>query len=148
MNLLHPVSKIMSTKLLTLNEDDSIGDAKVIFDNNRIHHIPILRGNELAGIVSKSDYLAFLNGVDKGAVGFIDEAVMEVKKINSIMTSGVATMESTEKVNVALEIFTENLFHCIPIVDDKKLVGLITTFDIIKKLNEDNGAHASYDDLP
>ena len=53
-----------------------------------------------------------------------------------IMTSGIAKLTSTDRIAVALEIFKENLFHAIPIVDENELVGIITTYDIIKALAE------------
>lgn len=61
------------------------------------------------------------------------------------MTKGIATMSSNERINIALEIFKENIFHAIPIVDEGKLVGIITTHDIIVNLAKDNEAYAEYD---
>jgi Predicted transcriptional regulator, contains C-terminal CBS domains len=58
-------------------------------------------------------------------------------KANDIMTSGLATMEPDEKINIALEVFKENLFHAIPIVEAGKLVGIVTTFDIIVHVADD-----------
>ena len=55
------------------------------------------------------------------------------------MTTGIATLESNERINVALQLFAENLFHAIPIVDQGELVGMLTTYDIIRVLvDEDN----------
>ena len=61
------------------------------------------------------------------------------------MTKGIATMNSDERINIALEIFKENLFHAIPVVDKGSLVGIITMHDIIVNLAKDNEAYAEYD---
>ena len=45
---------------------------------------------------------------------------------------------------MALEIFNVNIFHAIPVVDEGRLVGIVTTFDIIKQLSVDNQAVAEY----
>ena len=65
---------------------------------------------------------------------------MEEYKVEDIMTKGIASLESTDRINVALQVFSENLFHAIPVVDDGELVGMLTTFDIIKALLEEDHA--------
>ncbi len=145
MNLLDPISSIMTSNVISLQPNSSIADAAEIFKAKRINHIPIVDNDQLLGIVSKSDYLFFRRGFlnDKN-----DERVEEIRisnyEVQDIMTQGIATIEPNEKINVALEIFKENLFHAIPIVEDGKLKGIVTTFDIIFNLAESNGAVAEY----
>ena len=146
MNLLNPVSEIMTSDLITLGPSASIGDVASIFKQHKIHHIPIVVDEKLVGIVSKSDYLSFKRGFLEDRD---DEKVEEIRQqnyeVSTIMTTGIATMEQDERINVALEIFKENLFHAIPIVNDDKLVGVLTTHDIIKTLAYDNEAYAEYE---
>ena len=54
------------------------------------------------------------------------------------MTQGIATLEPNDRINVALQIFMENLFHAIPVVEDDEVVGILTTYDIIKALQEED----------
>jgi len=145
MNILDPVSKIMTSNVITLQASSSIAEAAEIFKEKRINHIPIVDNGQLLGIVSKSDYLFFRRGFlnDK-----TDERIEEIRisnyEVRDIMTEGIATLEPTQKINVALEIFKENLFHAIPIVENGKLKGILTTFDIIFNLAESKGAVAEY----
>lgn len=146
MNLLGPVSTIMTSAPITLPPSATIGDAAKIFDEHKVHHIPIAIGNSLLGMVSMSDYLFFRRGfLDDRDDEKIESIRMNNYEVNFIMTKGLATMESTERINVALDIFKENLFHAIPIVDDGVLVGILTTHDIIINLAKDNEAYAEYD---
>ncbi|MBK8669766.1 MAG: CBS domain-containing protein [Saprospiraceae bacterium] len=62
-----------------------------------------------------------------------------------IMTKKLAKMDPDDKINIALEVFKENLFHAIPVVKDEKIVGIVTTFDIINRLALDSGATATYE---
>ncbi len=48
------------------------------------------------------------------------------------MTTKLATLESNAKVGSAVLIFIENLFHAVPIVQDEKLVGIVSTLDVMK----------------
>ncbi len=55
-----PVKVYMSSKIITSTEDTSIDDLKQIIVENEIGRIPILRGDKLVGIVTRSDILRFL----------------------------------------------------------------------------------------
>jgi acetoin utilization protein AcuB len=136
----------MTPNPISLNPTSSISEASEIFLKNRIHHIPVVKDGRLVGIVSKSDYLFFKRGfLDENVDEKIEEIRMNNYEVNHIMTKGIASMESSERINVALEIFKENLFHAIPIVDEGKLVGILTTLDIISTLAKDNKAYAAYE---
>jgi len=145
MNLLSPVSEIMTTNLHTLTSSASIADAALLFENNKIHHIPIAVDDKLVGIVSMSDYLFFRRGfLDNHDDEKLEQLRMNNYEVSFIMTKGLATLESSSRINVALEVFKENIFHAIPVVDEDKLVGIVTTHDIITHLAKDNVAYAEY----
>lgn len=137
MNILAPVSTIMSRDLITVNPQDSLKVAKEIFDAKRIHHIPVVRYKKIVGIISKTDLLYFLKGANHEKEVGRNEKLLEKYVAEDIMTKGMAKLESTDRINVALEVFKENLFHAIPVVDNDELVGIVTTYDIIKALSED-----------
>lgn len=136
MNLLAPVSRIMTTNLVTVGPNDRITKVKEIFDQKKIHHIPVVDGTKMVGIISKQDFLYYLHGFTETGV------VMGIKALESatcdkIMTTGLAKLEPTSRINVALEVFKENLFHALPVVEGEDLVGIITTYDIISRLAEE-----------
>jgi acetoin utilization protein AcuB len=139
MDFTAPVSKYMSKKLLTVSPLDNMTAVKEIFNNNRIHHIPVVKYKTLVGIVSKADYLYFLRKVKTGEhAPLVEDSGLEKYLVEDIMTTGLATMESTERINVALDVLSENLFHAIPIVDNGELVGIFTTQDVLKILMEED----------
>ena len=140
MDLLAPVSTIMTKKLLTVNPKDKLSVVKEIFDNNKIHHLPVVRFKTIVGMVSKTDLLFFLKGAsyDNGYEDMLNEARLNNYTAEEIMTEGLAKVSSTDRIGVAIEVFKENLFHAIPIVDDDELVGILTTYDIIRSLSLKN----------
>jgi len=145
MNILQPVSEIMTKNLTVLSPNASIADAAEIFKTKKMHHIPIVVDGNLVGIVSKSDYLFFRRGfLDNKADEQIEEIRMNNYEVGYIMTKGIAKVEPDTRINVALEIFKENIFHAIPVVEGERLVGIVTTYDIINQLALDNGAIAEY----
>ncbi len=143
LNLLSPIKDIMSTDLITISEFAPLTKVEEIFRENRIHHIPVVDSNELIGIVSKSDFLFFQRGYNADESKYDDER-LKTHFVNQIMTKGVAKLDVNDHINVALEVFKENLFHAIPIESDGKLVGIVTTYDVIKCLAEGNGAVSQY----
>ena len=145
MNLLSPVSSIMTKELITLNPDDALQKVKDIFESERIHHIPIVEDSKLSGLVSKSDYLFFCRTIDgKNVDRRLEKFRLSNYQVSDIMTKGIATLSPDDKINVALEIFKENIFHSIPVIDNNKVVGIVTPYDIIRTLSEDKQATNTY----
>jgi acetoin utilization protein AcuB len=138
MNVLAPVKSIMSTKLVTVAPGDKLTALKEIFDENKIHHVPVVRYKKLVGLVSKTDFLHFLRGFNRNEEDrFVNEARMRAYNVEDIMTKGIAKLNPGDRIDVALEIFLENRFHAIPVTDEEgDLEGILTTFDIIKAVSQ------------
>ena len=117
-----PVSTIMSTDLVTLGPNDTLEKVRQLFSEKRIHHLPVVEDGNLVGLVTTYD----LFKMGKSANEYADI------KVSEIMTKKLARLEPSSKVGTAAEIFLENLFHALPIVDGDKLVGIVTTFDILR----------------
>jgi len=117
-----PLALIMSKNVITANAEDSLSVARGIFLKNKVHHLPIVNGSKLVGILTTYD-LFKVTGPNKD---------YEKIKIKDVMTSHVATLEPEDKIGSAAELFLENLFHAVPIVKDGELQGIVTSFDVIK----------------
>ncbi len=133
MNILTPVAQLMSTNLKTVSPSDSLLVVRDFFKDFNIHHLPVVSYTKIVGIISKEDYLNFQHG----CVG--EESSEEKKRFQlttwearHIMTTKLATIESTDPIRTALEVFKLNRFHALPVVDNNVLVGILTTHDIIK----------------
>lgn len=140
MNLLAPISTIMTSKVTTVSPDEPLTTIKAIFDERKFHHIPVTKDKKMVGLISKQDFLYFLHGfIDKkDGVNVLGLDALNTAKAEDIMTKGLASLEPDSRINVALEIFKENLFHALPVVDKNgNLAGIITTYDIIRRLSHD-----------
>jgi acetoin utilization protein AcuB len=142
-NLLSPVKEIMSSTLITIDEYTPLSKVEEIFKNHKIHHIPVVENGELIGMISKSDFLLFQRGYMAGNPKF-EEFRLKSHAAHEIMTKKLATLKVDDRIDVALEIFKENLFHAIPIMENEILAGIVTTYDVIKALAESNGAVNKY----
>ena len=139
MNLISKVETIMSTDLITVHEDDTLAKVDEIFRTNKIKHLPVVHTRRLMGIISKTDFNYFKKGIENS-----DQA-LESTRCDEIMTKGVATLSVDDKINVAIEVFKENLFHAIPIMEDDRVVGIVSTHDIMKAISKDNEVTNKYE---
>ena len=135
MNLLSPVSELMTTDLITVNPEDKLSAVNAIFESNKIHHIPVVRFWKIVGIISKTDFLHFMKGMgNTDHKDAFNPGRLLLNTASDIMTEGLAKLEPTDRINVALDVFKINLFHALPVVENDELVGIITTHDIITAL--------------
>lgn len=124
----------MSTPVITVGPDDTMKRVQDIFRMNNIHHLPVVVEGKVIGILSKSDYLRLLHGftlfkTEKSTE--YNDAIMRSLLVGEVMTKQVATLAPDDTLEMAAGFFRENLFHALPVVSKGKLVGILTTFDLI-----------------
>lgn len=120
-----PISSIMTTEVITVSPEATFNEVKKILFSNRIHHLPVVEKEQLVGIITSYDL------VKKGdcLTNFGEDPIKDD------MTTKIAKLLPSDKVGTAAEVFLENMFHGIPIVnDDNELVGIVTTHDILMHL--------------
>ena len=139
MNLQAPVSTIMSTDLKIAGPDDPVAVLDELFKKHRIHHVPVTdEEGAVVGIVSKSEFLYLLRGFTVHEMDrFREEAKLRAFKVKEIMVKQVETIGEDEPIKKAVELLAQNRFRCLPVINaDKKIVGIVTTHDIIDLVNE------------
>lgn len=148
MNIFANISTLMTRQLWTVNPEDKLTRVRELFAEHSIRHLPVVRYRQIVGIVSKSDFDSLTNGIRYAGQDVAER--LEATQVEQIMTPHLAKVESSDRINVALEVFSLNRFHALPVVDDGELVGIITPFDIMKALLEEKPAHPEdvYDNLP
>lgn len=144
MNLIMPVSKLMTTQLMMLSPNDSVSEAKKIFNTFNINQIPVIDSGKFVGLVNKInvstislEYLELDNEL---------RTIFDKCKIRKVMTADVKTLHPSDKLVLALEILKENYIESLPVVENDKLLGIITTHDIIERLAIDNEAYIEYEE--
>lgn len=120
-----PISTIMTRNLITVSQEDTLETVADIFKARRIHHLPVVEDGMLVGLVTTFD----LFKLGKARNEYADV------KVADIMTKKLATLEPDAKVGTACEIFLENLFHALPVTENGKLAGIVTSFDVLKYMH-------------
>lgn len=138
MDLSAPVSTIMSTDLKTVEPDDPVSMVDQIFQEHRIHHIPVVnKDNHIVGVISKSDFLYLLRGFTENETDrFRKQAMLRGFKSHEIMTKDPVTILTTDSIKKAVAMLAENRFRALPVIDDEDLLkGIVTTHDIVDMVN-------------
>ncbi|MCJ7466352.1 MAG: CBS domain-containing protein [Maribacter sp.] len=130
-----PISTIMTKNVITLNSTDTLEKAERLFKKNKIRHIPVVSGEKIIGMLSYTDLLriSFADAVydDEEEV---ETAVYNMFSIEQVMAKNLIYVNSNTTIKEVAEILSKKEFHAIPVVDEGKLVGIVTTTDLINYL--------------
>lgn len=132
-----PVSEIMTKKVITLSLNDNLEKAETLFKKNKIRHIPVVNRDEIIGMLSYTDLLriSFADAVDEDD-DKVDTIVYNMFTIEQVMAKKLVSVNVNSTIKEVAEILASKEFHALPVLDDNKLVGIVTTTDLINYLLE------------
>lgn len=132
-----PISKIMSASVASVQVGQPLSDVRDLMLNANIHHVPIIDGSKLVGLISFTDLMKInfvVNGVDERSINAIIDQQFSIRQI---MSDKLVTIKNTDTIRDGSELLAKGGFHSLPVIDDEgALVGIVTTTDLIRYLNE------------
>ena len=129
------VSQIASTALITIQMGQKLSDARKLMQVNQIHHVPVVNGTKLVGLLSAVD-LASLSLTSFGSDERSNDTILDNQfSVKDVMSKNVVTIKPTTSIREVAEMLAEGHFHSLPIVDKEgNLKGLVTSTDLIRYL--------------
>ena len=135
MKLTEPISRIMTRHLFTISVNESLIEAKYMFDRHKIRHLPVVDGKKLVGILSLTDIMRLSFGDTYGPPDYeVDESIYDLLTIDQVMNSNPQTVNSNDIIKDVVDIFLKEEFHALPVTDGQNLIGIVTTTDLIRNL--------------
>jgi acetoin utilization protein AcuB len=121
------VAKRTSKDPETIAPDDYLAGAQAKMHEGRFHRLPVVKEGKLVGIIT-----------DRGLrehKGFLEQT-----KVSAVMTENVMTVTPRLTVEKAAQLMLSHKIGGLPVTDDGKLVGVITTSDILQAFLDVMGA--------
>ena len=124
------VDEIMTRKVITIKTGDTLYKAQELMVKNSIRHLPVVQGKELEGIITESDIRgAFITkGIGSEKITVLDPKQM---KVSDYMTRDPQTVGPETNVEDAALLIYKNKIGSIPVIENNKLVGIISILDML-----------------
>ncbi len=130
------VSNIMSNNIVSVQQGQTLSEVRHKMIDSNIHHIPVLSGQHLVGMVSFTDMMELnvvINGADDRTIDAIIDQQFQIK---DIMSKDLATLDTKDTIRRAADILAESNFHAIPVTNGSgELLGIVTSSDLIRYLS-------------
>jgi acetoin utilization protein AcuB len=129
------VGRVMNTYLVTVPPDTTILKAKDIIAEKKINHLLVVNKNEdLMGIVSDRDVKqSWASPATTLSVHELNYLLTQLT-VEMIMSKKIITISSGTTIERAARIMQENRISALPVMEAEKLVGIITTTDVMEVL--------------
>jgi len=137
MPLSTPIVQIIDRDPIVVDVNQKVSDAARALSTERFHHLPVVDGETLVGMLSATDMLKLnasqMEGDDSATLAFLDRHY----RLEDIMQQSVITVSHFATVADAAQMLSAGGFHAVPVVDAKdRLIGIVTTTDLIGHMLE------------
>ncbi len=127
------------SEVVTAEAHTPVREAIALLAERRIGALPVVRDGEVAGIMSERDIIYCLKS---------DGAAVLDWPVERIMTTPAITVEADKQIMGALSLMTQRRIRHLPVVENGRLVGLVSIGDLVKyrmdQIERDAAAMLSY----
>jgi len=124
----------MVSNVICVKDSDNVHQARMILKDRKIRHLPVVESDtgDFAGVLTQRSLLnnAF-NIVEKFGMSMLEKRELRTT-VKEIMTTDCTTVPPDMDLMTAGEYFTVKKASCLPVVEDNKLAGLVTSVDFVK----------------
>ena len=135
------IERRMTKNPVTINPEASVVEASELMKKEKVHRLPVLdRDKNLIGVISEKDIL-FATPSPASSLSIHEMAYLLSKlTVRKLMTKNPVTINRTTTVEEAARLMVDQDLSCLPVVEDGKLVGIVSKSDMFKILLELFGA--------
>lgn len=127
------VRDVMRSPAVTITADTTLQDAYRTMREKGIRHLPILDGTALVGVVTDRDLRLATSSL--GPTPFPPESA-----VSTIMSRAPLTAAAWDPVEDAARIMRERKIGCLPVLENGRVIGIITGIDLLDALMQMTGA--------
>jgi len=126
------IRDLMSTNVATITEDTSIHDAKKIMDAHKIRRLPVMKKDKLVGLVTKHMLLEASPSPATSLSIHELHYLLAKMTVKEIMVKNPYTISPDMPAEEALQVGQEKGYGAFPVMEDNRLVGMVTESDIVR----------------
>ena len=130
------VGDLMTKDVLTVNRDEPIRRPWELVEEKRLRRFPVMDGDRLVGIITDRD----LRNATASSVVLTEKKyhdfLLDTVKVESVMTQNPKTVSPDTSLIDAARIILEMKVGGLPVIEEGRLVGIITETDLIGALVE------------
>jgi acetoin utilization protein AcuB len=124
----------MSTNIEVVDRNDNLRTVEERMATKQLRHLPVLEQGEVVGLVTQRD---LFKAAQSSAMGYgekAQQAYLQSVRVKEIMTYPVVTITPDVSVAAAADMMITKGIGCLPVVDDQKLIGMVTKTDLLRCL--------------
>jgi len=114
--------------IISIAPDTSVFDAIKLMADKAVGSLIVMNDGDLCGIITERDYARKV--IIKGRSS-------ESTLVSEIMSTGVFTTSSSRSVNECMELMTEKRIRHLPVVEDDRVIGMISIGDLVQAIISD-----------
>lgn len=127
MTTINDLLRNKSPDVWSVTPDDSVFDALRLMADKNIGAVLVMDGKHLVGLLSERDYARKLVLANKSS---------RETAVRDVMTSRVAFVAPAKDVEECLALMTDKRFRHLPVMDEGRVVGLVSIGDLVKAIIE------------
>ena len=117
------ILKAKGSRVESIAPNRTVREALDVITGKGIGSLPVLENDMLAGIITERDILRLVAKEGEGALS---------KTIREVMTTRLVVGVLEDEIDMVMALMTNNRFRHLPIMDGRKMVGIISIGDIVK----------------
>ena len=130
------VRDLMTSPVTTLPPQARLLDAALLLRRSGFRHVVIAEGDQLVGIVSDRDVQRFAPSLLMKITPEEYNAIFENTQVERVMTRNPFAVSSSSPLSEAVQLLHDHKLGCLPVVDDGRLVGILTVTDALGLLSQ------------
>ena len=125
------IGRVMIKNPIFVNPMMSINEVRDLMEGEKIGHLPVLdKQDHLVGIITREDLIKAAPSSATSLDVYEINYLLSKMTVNDVMEKKVITVEESEVVEEAARIMADYSIGCLPVMRDKRLVGIITDTDL------------------
>ena len=129
----------MTSHVHTASPDTTLAEALSMTREHRIRHLPIMEEDRLVGIVTDRDLRLAIPPIWADEHDELMQA-LHTRSVGELMITDIVTLQPDTPVEDAARLFYTHHVGCLPVLEEGRLVGILTETDLLRAFAELFGA--------